>query len=332
MDGEIRQNKATKEWVIIAPVRGRRPHDYRQPERKRLPLPSYDPLCPFCPGNEQQLPAVIQEWAGGTPGVWQTRVVPNKFPVLTPEGSTVRRNEGIYLSLQGHGHHEVIVESPRHDDDVARASVSEVATLVETYHQRFEHWGLDERNVLALLFRNHGPRAGASLAHPHSQLITTSVVPRHVRWRQLEAQRHFDEWGRCVYCDVLEFEAHDRRRVVLENTSFLAFVPFAADVPFETWVVPKRHDCSFGRITPVEKADLALALRTLLGRLSAALNDPDYNYVVNSALSQSDEPHNHWYVRIRPRLVTRAGFEIGSGIRINPSLPEADAAFLNGAG
>ena len=154
------------------------------------------------------------------------------------------------------------------------------------------------------------------------------MIPRHIRWRELEAQSYFDEWGRCIFCDILAFESQDRQRVILENPSFLAFVPFAADVPFETWVLPKRHHSDFGQITPVEKADLAEALHVLLTRLARKLHDPDYNYVIYSSSRLANEPQNHWYVRIRPRLVTRAGFEIGSGIRINPSLPEADAAYL----
>jgi UDPglucose--hexose-1-phosphate uridylyltransferase len=131
-----------------------------------------------------------------------------------------------------------------------------------------------------------------------------------------------------VYCDMLSWEQADRRRVVLENESFVAFVPFAAEVPFETWIVPRRHQSDFGRTTATERVDLARALREILARLYTKLHDPDYNYVINSA-PRMHEPHLHWFVRLRPRLVTRAGFEIGSGMRINPSLPEADAAFLN---
>ena len=328
MDGEIRQNKATKEWVIFAPARGQRPDDFGQTGRTRAPLPAIDPQCPFCPGNEHQLPAILQELPGGGHGPWQTRVVPNRYPVLTPEGSTERRLEGIYVTMQGYGRHEVIIESPRHNDDIATMPPADVATLIETYHQRFMHWRGDERNVLIQIFRNHGTRAGASLAHPASQLITTGIVPRYIRWRELEARLYFDEWGRCVYCDILESEAQDRRRVVLENSSFLAFVPYAADVPFETWVVPKRHCSDFGQATPAERADLADALHDLLARLARRLRDPDYNYIINSASRLSNEPQNHWYVRVRPRLTTRAGFEIGTGIRINPSVPEADAAYL----
>ncbi len=157
------------------------------------------------------------------------------------------------------------------------------------------------------------------------------MVPHHYRWREEESQRYFDQWGRCVYCDILAFEREDRRRVVFENDSFLAFIPYAAGVPFEMWIMPKRHHADFGAITDQEQGDLADALRNLLHRLDMRLHEPDYNFIINSAPRyRAGDPQLHWYLEIRPRLVTQAGFEIGSGMRINPSLPEADAAFLNG--
>jgi UDPglucose--hexose-1-phosphate uridylyltransferase len=146
--------------------------------------------------------------------------------------------------------------------------------------------------MMILVFRNRGAQAGTSLIHPHSQAIATGMVP--------------------------------------ENPSFLAFVPYAAEVPFEIWILPKQHQASFGQISDESKLDLAVSLRDILGRLHLRLKNPDYNYIiVTSPQYKADEPQLHWYLQIRPRLTTRAGFEIGSGISINPSLPEADADFLN---
>jgi UDPglucose--hexose-1-phosphate uridylyltransferase len=206
----------------------------------------------------------------------------------------------------------------------------EVEAVIETYHRRYSDLMDDHQNMMTLIFRNHGPRAGTSLIHPHSQLISTSMVPRFIRQREEEAERYFDQWGRCVFCDILAYELKHQHRVVLENPSFGVFVPFAADVPFETWVVPKRHQSDFGQISDKQKTDLASALLDILSRLYHKLNDPDYNYVVNtSPRYRAAEPQLHWYLQIRPRLTTQAGFEIGSGISINPSLPEKDANFLN---
>lgn len=328
MASEIRQNRITNEWVIVAPARGDRPHNWQARTTERPLLPEHDPTCPFCPGNEQMLPRVLVERAAPSGSGWQTRVVPNKYPALVAEASSERVQQGLYLSMQGYGHHEVIVEGPQHNHDLSDLPLDAVQIILATYQQRYLDLRQDDRNVLILLFRNHGPRAGASLIHPHSQIIAAGVIPRHIRWREDEAQRYFDEWGRCVYCDVLAFEQHAQQRVILETPAFLAFVPYAAEVPFETWIVPKRHRADFGQIDDDERIDLAWTLHTILARLRDRLHDPDYNYIINTSTRRADDRHLHWYLRIRPRLVTRAGFEIGSGIRINPSLPEADAALL----
>ena len=327
---EIRQNKASKQWVIYATARGKRPHDFRRQKEQSEPVPEFDQGCPFCPGNEGMLPPIMMEMPGENSERWQTRVVPNKFPALTPEGDTSRFTKGIYVAMQGYGRHEVIIESPFHNQQIAQMSSEDVGTVIETYHRRFIDLMKEHRNMMVLIFRNHGPRAGTSLLHPHSQIIVTGMVPNHIRWREEEAQRYFDEWGRCVYCDILEFEMQDPHRVVLENESFLAFVPYAAEVPFEIWIVPKKHQASFGNISDASKSLLSLALRDILARLHKKLNNPDYNYIINTSPQyKADEPQLHWYLQIRPRLTTQAGFEIGSGISINPSLPETDADFLN---
>jgi UDPglucose--hexose-1-phosphate uridylyltransferase len=326
---EIRQNKATKQWVIYSTARSKRPRDFIRPAREKRVPPEYDPHCPFCPGNETMLPSIISESAGPAGNRWQTRIVPNKFPALVPEASQARVMKGIYLTMGGHGRHEVIIENPKHNRDISQMPAEEIETIIETYHRRYVTLMQEHENMLVLIFRNHGERAGTSLLHPHSQLIVTGIMPTLVREREERAQRYFDEWGRCVFCEILDFEGKERSRVVFENDSFLGFVPFAAEVPFEIWIMPKQHQADFGSITASAQTALAEAMHEVLGRLQAALPDLDYNYVINSASQYaSGEPHLHWYLQIRPRLTTPAGFELGTGIPINPSLPEEDAALL----
>ncbi len=328
---QIRQNKATKEWVIYAPSRSKRPIDFKQDKFERDKLPAHDEKCPFCPGNEDMLPGIITEVNGTNQSGWQLRIVPNKFPAIKPAGENIRTDEGIYLMMEGYGRHEVIIEHPKHNQSIAIMSDEEVNSIVETYHQRYVDLMKEHENMLTLIFRNHGKRAGTSLVHPHSQIIVTGFVPHYIRWREEEAQRYFDEWGRCVFCDILEFEIKNNRRVLVEKNNVVAFVPFHAEVPFETWIIPKKHEADFGNITDEVKADLAEAMREILFKLYDKLNDPDYNFIINtSARYKAGEPQLHWYLQIRPRLTTRAGFEIGSGININPSIPENDADFLNG--
>jgi UDPglucose--hexose-1-phosphate uridylyltransferase len=327
--GQIRLNKVTREWVIYAPSRRKRPQDFQKINQPQQALVSQERKCPFCTGKEPMSETILLEIPNRQQTSWQTRVVPNKFPALTPDEHTHRVTEGIYIAMPGYGRHEVIIESPDHDQEIATMSQEEVEIVIETYHKRYIDLMLAHENMMAIIFRNHGDRAGASLKHPHSQIIVTGVVPQHRRYREEQAQHYFDVWGRCVYCDILEFEMHSRRRVIQENESFLAFVPFAAEVPFEIWIMPKHHQADFGSICDREKSDFASILKNVLTNLYEKLNDPDYNYVINTAARyKAEEPQVHWYCQIQPRLTTQAGFEMGSGICINPSLPEVDADFL----
>ena len=261
--------------------------------------------------------------------IWQTRVIPNKYPALLHSNSPERIKEDIYIKMKSFGRHEVIIESPNHNDDISTLTNDQIKILIDTYHQRYNDVMREHKNMIPIIFRNHGKRAGTSLLHPHSQLIVTGFVPHHIRWREIQAQQYYDEWGRCVFCDILKYEANSDKRVIKESKSMISFVPYAAEVPFEVWIMPKNHQADFGKITEQEKLDLSKMLKKILTIYNNKLNDPDYNYIINtSARYKSDEPHLHWYLQIRPRLITKAGFEIGSGLSINPSIPEDDAKFL----
>ena len=324
---QIRQNKATKEWVIFATDRGERPIDFSQSTKKEN-LVEHDNNCPFCARNEHMLSKIIMEMPDES-GRWQTRVVPNKYPALIPEGDPLRKAEDIYVMMNSYGRHEVIIESPYHNRDISQMSPEEIRRVIETYHKRYLDVMKTHKNMVPLIFRNHGEHAGTSLLHPHSQLIVTGFVPHHIRWHEIEAQRYHDEWGRCVFCEMLRYELKKEVRIVHEENTMVAFVPYAADVPFEVWIMPRQHKADFGKISDEEKSDLVIILQSILLKYFNKLNDPDYNYIINtSARYEAGEPHLHWYLQIRPRLTTRAGFEIGSGISINPSIPEEDAAFL----
>jgi UDPglucose--hexose-1-phosphate uridylyltransferase len=256
--------------------------------------------------------------------------VPNKYPALVPgEKDLHRYRQGIYLAMPRYGKHEVIIETPQHNRDLALMDERELQTVIETYHRRYVNLMREHDNMIAIIFRNHGRRAGTSLLHPHSQIIVAGMAPRYIRFQEEAAQEYYDELGRCVYCDILKYEMDDQERVIFENELFLAFLPFAADVPFEIWIIPKIHRADFGSLSDAEKDMLTAILGESLSRLHDRLNDPDYNYVINTAAQyKADEPQLHWYLQIQPRLTTRAGFEIGSGVRINPSIPEEDAAYL----
>lgn len=333
---ELRQNLATKEWVIIATERAKRPEEFAKKKELLVTSPSYDANCPFCEGNESKTPNEILGYRkdGTKPGEkgWQVRVVPNKFPALIPSATSVvveRSKSGIYLRMDGIGKHEVIIENPDHSKTLGTMSVAEVENVIRGYHDRYLVLDWDPSYKLIIIFRNQGTLAGASLLHPHSQLVATAIVPSHIRNRLYEAQRYYDELGRCVFCDVIENELNEKERIILQNDRFIAFVPYAASVPHEIWILPLRHETSFADLQPDDINPLAQILQNILAKMYHSLNNPDYNYCLNTVPHySSDEPYYHWHIQILPRLSTQAGFEIGSGIHINVALPEESAKFL----
>ncbi|MGK7957242.1 MAG: galactose-1-phosphate uridylyltransferase, partial [Crocosphaera sp.] len=294
--GQVRLNKVTGEWVIYAPSRRKRPQDFQQASQEDSLKDDSQKNCPFCPQQQQKSEKILLEIKNETQDLWQTRVVENKFPALNFHDNPHRNREGIYMAMSSYGHHEVVIESPEHQQTIATLSISEVETIIETYHQRYLKLMEDREIMMVIIFRNHGKGAGASLRHPHSQIIATSIVPSHRRIQEAEAQRYFDHWAKCVYCDILEFEMKEQKRVIIENDLFVAFVPFAAEFPCEIWIMPKNHQADFGSITPEEKTDFATILKDSLSRLYYKLNNPDYNYVINTAARyKAEEPQLHWY-------------------------------------
>jgi UDPglucose--hexose-1-phosphate uridylyltransferase len=209
--------------------------------------------------------------------------------------------------------------------------LEEVHNTVLTYRERYVALSKIERLDLITIFRNYGEKAGTSLEHPHSQIIATPIVPPHVRNPLYQSQLACDTFGNCIYCGMMEEELRQRVRVVKETAYFLVLCPFASRSPFEIRIYPKMHHSSFATVSDQELEDFAFALQDTLKRLSIGLNDPDYNYIIRSApIEDTNVKYDHWYAVIVPKLTTPAGFEIGTGIYINSTLPEQCADFLRG--
>ncbi len=325
---ELRQNRYTKEWVVLATERARRPEELVQ-KRERRVLPSYSETCPFCPGNEKLAPPAIL--AIPASGDWRLRVVPNKFAALSREGEPTWKIERAHRRINGVGLHDVIIEGRDHSLTTAQLPLEQVLEVVRVYKRRFDEVSADPRVAHVTIFKNHGITAGTSLEHPHSQMIATPVISQHLRTRMFEALRHFDEYGECIFCNSIAQEMEEQTRTVLTSRHFVAIEPFASPSPFYTHILPRRHMASFGEITPEEMRDLAGVLRTVLAKLYAGLEDPDYNYTIASGPAESaGVKFYHWYIAVIPRLTRVAGFELGSGMFINTVLPEAAAEFLRG--
>ena len=318
----LRQDPTTRQWAVLAPRRGARPHE--PVVVPRPDLPALEPSCPFCPGNEDQTPPEILRAPQGPD--WRVRVVPNMYAALTGEGPASRSGSPMFREMPGVGSHEVVIESPRHDARLDELSEKEVIEIVEVWRRRYRDLIARPEVRAVVVFKNFGALAGTSLTHPHSQVVATPVfLPRLLR-RLDVATRYFDENGVCVYDDVLAAEREVRLRVVEEVGGFVAFEPFAANSPYETWVLPSFHQGSFGDLADEEVEDLARILIRTLTAIRRACGDPDFNLVLYSAPTNghTDEVF-HWHIKILPKISTPAGFEIGSAMSIN-TVPPEDAA------
>ncbi|MFL6544689.1 MAG: galactose-1-phosphate uridylyltransferase, partial [Candidatus Udaeobacter sp.] len=224
---ELRQNRFTKEWVIMATERAKRPEELAL-KRVEKQLPRYVANCPFCPGNEHLAPPeVLRMPVTGKDG-WSVRVVPNKFAALSREGEPVRKFAKSRRTITGVGIHDVIVETPDHSLTTALLNDQQVLEIIRSYKGRFDAASADPRISHVIIFKNHGVNAGTSLEHPHSQMIATPVISSQVRGRLHEALRHFDDFGECTFCQVIEEELLEKTRVVLTSPYFVVVEPFAA--------------------------------------------------------------------------------------------------------
>jgi UDPglucose--hexose-1-phosphate uridylyltransferase len=325
---DLRKDPITGRWVIIATERAKRPQDF--PRDAPALTTAFDP---FLEGNEDKTPPEILAYREphthpNKPG-WRVRVVPNKFPALKIEGTLDKRGEGIYDLMHGVGAHEVIIECPHLETSMARLPVENIREVLWVYRDRLVDLKRDPRLVHGLVFKNKGAAAGASLAHSHSQLIVTPVVPISV-WEEMTGALEFYNYrGRCIYCDIMQQELATGTRIVLDTPAFVVFCPFAARFPFECWIMPKHHSSHFENIPRQSIEELGSVLKNVLGKLELALDDPPYNYIIHTAPFDTKEiPHYHWHIEIIPRLTRIAGFEWGSGFYINTVLPEKAAAFL----
>jgi UDPglucose--hexose-1-phosphate uridylyltransferase len=335
---ELRHDPIQKRWVIIASERSLRPDDF-----PRIEEPAPGGFCPFCEGNEGKTPPEIAAFrpngsAPNQPG-WQVRVVPNKFPALRIEGELDRKGFGVFDRMNGVGAHEVIIETPIHDLGMADAPVEHTAQVIRMYRERLVDLLRDPRFKYVLIFKNHGPAAGASLAHPHTQLIATPVTPLTLSGELTSAKEHYQVKERCLFCDIVEQELDAGERVVRASAEFVAFAPFAARFPFEILLAPRHHSHSFAEISDSSIYELAEALKEVLLRMKKCLNDPPYNFLIHTIPNVTAAPARtaywdtievdfHWHIEIIPRLTRIAGFEWGTGFYINPTAPEEAAKYL----
>ncbi len=330
---ELRKDILTREWVILSKERAKRPSDFKLQQEVKC-QDRYDPNCPFCPGNESKTPPELLAYRPGdtkpnTVG-WRVRVTSNKFPALDREGELDRRDVTIYDWMNGVGAHEVVIETPSHGQSIATMEEGQVEEVIWAYCDRYNSLRKDPRLKYILTFRNHGKVAGCSLAHPHSQIVATPIIPQKV-WGKIKGIEQYREYrDKCAICHVIEQETKNGERMIAENSGFIACAPYASRSPFQTWIVPKTHRACFAHMSRFEVAEFAQILKETLLRLHLCLSDPPYNYTILTAPCGSDmlDDTFHWHLEITPRLSTPAGFELGTSIYINTVPPEDTARYL----
>ncbi|HEX9780115.1 MAG TPA: galactose-1-phosphate uridylyltransferase [bacterium] len=327
---ELRRDPITGRWTIIETLEPSGPEVFEV----ETDTPAGG-TCPFCPGNEAMTPPevyALRPAVGAVDGPgWRLRVVPNKFPALDASGMLTRRGLGVFDQSSGVGVHEIIVETPDHQRQLADLSQEELRQVITSYQLRTQALRADARLKYGLVFKNSGLVAGATLTHSYSQLIALPIVPKRVEEELRGAERYFEARERCVFCDIASQELLEDERVVCENRAFLAVCPYVSRFPFEMWVLPKEHLPEFALATQETVTDFARIVREVLGRLREALKNAPYNFVIHTAPFQLRDPETyHWHLEIIPALTRVAGFEWGTGFYINPTPPEYAAQILRG--
>jgi len=325
---EYRRDPVTGRWVLVS-TESPRPTDF---EHESVKVTS-DPNCPLCEGHETMTPSElwVDRPAGGPNGPgWTVRVVPNQSPLVRVESTLERQGEGLFDKVTGVGAHEVVVESPRHEDSLATLGDDGIARVLWALRERAQDLKRDTRFRHFLMFKNHGAAAGAALAHGHTQLMALPVVPREAREEVEGARAHFAAKERCLYCDIIRQEEEDGRRLIVRHTAFTALAPFASRSPFETWILPRRHASRFEDVTMEDCHELARTLGEVLRRLNTALETPPYTLVIHSAPLADGFDFYHWHIEILPKVTRFGTLEWTTGFHVNPTRPEDAAAFLRG--
>jgi UDPglucose--hexose-1-phosphate uridylyltransferase len=339
---ELRKDYLLDRWVVIATERGRRPTDFAKKENEQTKTAS---VCPLCPGNESMTPPAILVYLKSNGEItkakdengfrhknWLIRCIPNLFPAFAPpkeesDQLQIMKNDSFGLAI---GHHEVLVESPKHDEHPANAAVPQLVHLMNAYEDRLRELSEKPYVEYVSIFRNHGIEAGASLSHAHSQIITTPFVPKLVDEELTASKKFWNQHQKCIFCDTIEKEAKGPR-LIEDNEHFVVIAPYASIHPMEFWVMPKRHDLNFLSFTESEKKTFAETLRRNLKGLKDLVNDPPYNYGFHLSINRDAQEFYHWHLEVYPRLTIWAGFEKNTGMYINTIAPEIAAIELKKA-
>jgi UDPglucose--hexose-1-phosphate uridylyltransferase len=324
---ELRKDLVLGDWVLMATGRKKRPQNVIKRRREK---PQPIAKCPFESSrinNKDPLlwyvhPSCVQK---DDIEEWFVQVIENKYPALIPHAGgvcPVRGQYGLYRNMPGVGYHEVIVTRP-HEQSIGQMSVEEVAFIIRAYRERYIVLKSDNCIAYILVFHNHGKEAGASISHPHSQLIALPIIPPDVKRSFKGSKQFFERIGKCIHCYMLEWEQEDKKRIVYENEAFIALAPYASRISFEVRIYPKKHNPHFEMIREEEILQFADVLTVILGRMNTVLADPAYNFYIHTApVINESVDYYHWHMEILPKTSVPAGLELGTGVDVVVVAPE----------
>jgi UDPglucose--hexose-1-phosphate uridylyltransferase len=328
---ELRRDPITGRTVIIAPERLSSTRLWRA---TTAPQPRED-LCPFCEGQEHLAGRELLAWrtsgqSYNGPG-WRVRVVPNRIPALRVESSYTPPSSALFQTLGGLGAHEVIIESSQHHAEWATMTADDIRLVLWAWRERIRDLRRDVRLKTFLIVKNVGAGAGATLDHPHSQLLALPFVPLHLDDELRGAREREQRDRRCAYCTLIDEELVADVRVIAADTETVAISAFASRVPFETWILPRRHLAAFDEECDDCLASIAARVRDTIGRMHVALNGAPYSVLLHTAPVGEAAAAYHWHLEVIPRLAPGNGLAWGGGIHVNPVTPEEAARVLREA-
>ncbi len=328
---ELRHDPSSDDWVVIASGRAKRPEMFKK-EEKKAEKGDVGDSCPFCVfDNVKDAITAFENGkeVGEITKNWTAVSIPNKFPAFTPSDNLNEKLDNeLYMSMDAVGYHEVVITRD-HYRSMGQMNNSQVSEIFKLYRKRYLSLK-DKKNVNYIsIFHNHGSESGASVVHPHSQIITTPVVDIDLRRNLFNTKQHYESKQTCMYCDMNKEEVKDGRRVVYENEGFLVICPFASKVAFQLVVTPKKHLSCFEEITDNETDLLGDAFGKALSLLHDKLNNPSYNFYLHTAPCDGDSyDYYHWHWTIIPKTSVWGGFELGARMEVSTIEPEKAAEYL----
>ena len=333
---ELRLDLASKDWVVIATGRGKRPEMFKNTKEAKSDMKKKD--CPFCniePGIKASVAFLegreidLSQGKDFIPEKWTTLIMPNKFPAFIPAEKLEEKIEGgLYQRINAIGYHDLLLTKD-HEKSLANLPQKKIKEVFDAYQARYLQLKKSPYVNYVSIFHNHGPSAGASQPHPHSQIIASPLIDVDLKNALLIAKKYQEENKKCLYCEMIKWELNAKERIVFENDHFLALCPFASKSAFQVIVTPKAHKAYFEEIAEGEKEALAEAFKAVLSKLYKGLNNPDYNfYLHTSPCGDKDYDFYHWHWTIMPKTSVWAGFEIGSRMEISTIEPEKAAEYL----